>query len=88
MQSYEDRITLISGNAHPELARAVAAELDIPLADVQVGRFPDQEIDIKVNDDLRGRDVFVLQPTCPPVNENWVELLLLLDTLRRSSVRA
>ena len=84
MTSYEDRITLISGNAHPELGRAIAAELDIPLADVDIGRFPDREIDIKVNDDLRGRDVFVLQPTCPPVNENWVELLLLLDTLRRS----
>ena len=57
----------------------------MPLADAHVGRFPDGEIDIKVNEDLRGRDVFVLQPTAPPVNENWIELLLLLDTLRRSS---
>jgi len=82
---FSDQITLISGNAHPELARSIATELDIPLADAQVGRFPDGEIDIKVNDDLRGRDVFVLQPTCPPVNDNWIELLLLMDTLRRSS---
>jgi ribose-phosphate pyrophosphokinase len=50
-----------------------------------VGRFPDGEIDIKINDDVRGADCFVIQPTCPPVNENWAELLLLLDCLRRAS---
>jgi ribose-phosphate pyrophosphokinase len=83
--NHAEEITLISGNAHPELAQAISSYLEIPLADAQVDRFPDGEIDIKVNEDLRGRDVFVLQPTCPPVNENWVELLLLLDTLRRSS---
>jgi len=82
---YYGNITLVAGNAHPVLARAVANELQLPLANAHVGRFPDGEIDIKVNDDLRGRDVFVLQPTCHPVNENWVELLLLLDTLRRAS---
>ncbi len=85
MASNQGDLTLISGNAHPELARNIATNLDLPLADAHVGRFPDGEIDIKINEDIRGRDVFVLQPTCPPVNENWVELLLLLDTLRRSS---
>lgn len=83
--SFFGDITLISGTAHPELAAAIAAELDLPLADAHVGRFPDKEIDIKVGEDIRGRDVFVLQPTCPPVNDNWAELLLLLDTLRRAS---
>lgn len=78
-------LTLISGTAHPALSASIAKELGRPLADAHVGRFPDGEIDIKVNEDIRGRDVFVLQPTGPPVNENWVELLLLLDTLRRSS---
>lgn len=78
-------LTLIAGNAHPVLAEQIASELDLPLADAHVDRFPDGEIDIKINEDIRGRDVFVLQPTCPPVNENWAELLLLLDTLRRSS---
>jgi len=79
------RIVLISGTAHPELSQAISNELDLPLANTHVGRFPDGEIDIKVYDDIRGSDVFVIQPTCPPVNENWVELLLLLDCLRRAS---
>ena len=78
-------ITLISGTAHRGLSEAIAKELDLPLANAHVGRFPDGEVDIKVNQDLRGKDVFVLQPTCPPVAESWTELLLLLDTLRRSS---
>ncbi|MEZ6017810.1 MAG: ribose-phosphate pyrophosphokinase [Planctomycetota bacterium] len=85
MPGFNGDITLVAGNAHPALARSIAEKLELPLADAHVGRFPDGEIDIKVNDDLRGRDVFVLQPTCRPVNENWVELLLLLDTLRRAS---
>lgn len=78
-------ITLISGTSHRGLSDAIALELDLPLAEAHVGRFPDGEVDIKVNQDLRGKDVFVLQPTCPPVAESWTELLLLLDTLRRSS---
>lgn len=85
MQNNHEGMALISGTAHPKLSDAISAELDIPLIEAHVGRFPDGEVDIKVNEDLRGRDLFVLQPTCPPVNENWVELLLLLDTLRRSS---
>jgi ribose-phosphate pyrophosphokinase len=82
---YSEKITLIAGNAHPRLAADISRTLAIPLAAAHIARFPDGEIDIKVNDDLRGSDCFVLQPTCPPVNENWVELLLLLDTLRRAS---
>jgi len=85
VSALRDEITLIAGTAHRELAVAISRELDLPLANAHVGRFPDGEIDIKVNEDIRGRDVFVLQPTNPPVNENWVELLLLLDTLRRAS---
>ena len=83
--SYSDTLRLIAGTAHPELAAAISEEMDIPLCDADVGRFPDGEIDIKINDDLRGADCFVLQPLCPPVNENWVELLLLLDCLHRAS---
>ncbi len=80
-----ERLILISGTAHPELSKAISKTLDLPLANTHLGRFPDGEIDIKVHDDIRGGDVFVIQPTCPPVNENWCELLLLLDTLRRAS---
>ncbi len=85
MRGYNERVTLIAGNAHPALAQAISRALSIPLASAHIARFPDGEIDIKVNDDLRGSDCFVIQPTCPPVNENWAELLLLLDTLRRAS---
>lgn len=81
----EGRLKLIAGNAHPELAKAISEHMGVPLCDASVGRFPDGEIDIKIHDDVRGKDCFVLQPTCPPVNENWVELLLLIDCLRRAS---
>ena len=79
------RLMVLAGNANPALCEAIANQMDLPLCDAFVGRFPDGEIDIKINDDVRGLDCFVLQPTCPPVNENWIELLLLLDTLRRAS---
>ena len=85
MAAFNGDITLIAGNSHPELANAISKELGIDLADADVRRFPDGECDIKVNQDLRGRDCFVIQSTCPPVNENWAELLLIMDTLRRSS---
>jgi ribose-phosphate pyrophosphokinase len=83
--TYNRNILLISGSAHRELSQKIANEMGLPLCDAHVGRFPDGEIDIKINDDVRGSDCFVLQPLCPPVNENWVELLLLLDCLRRAS---
>ena len=79
------KIQLIAGNAHRALCEAIAREVGVPLADGHVGRFPDGEIDIKLEDDVRGTDCFVLQPTCPPVNENWIELLLLIDCLKRAS---
>ncbi len=83
--SYSDTIHLIAGTAHTKLAEGISQDLDLPLCNAHVGRFPDGEIDIKIDDDIRGGDCFVLQPLCPPVNENWVELLLLLDCLRRAS---
>ena len=85
MAAFNGDIKLIAGNSHPELAAAISKELGIELADAHVSHFPDGECDIKVNEDLRGTDCFVIQSTCPPVNENWAELLLVMDTLRRSS---
>ncbi len=80
-----DRLTVVAGNSHPALAAAVAQLLEIPQCQAHVGRFPDGEIDVKVYDDLRGADVFILQSTCPHVNDHIMELLLLLDTCRRAS---
>lgn len=82
-----DAPVLFTGNAHPEFARGVAETLRQPLADVLVSRFSEGEIRVKINQNVRGRDVFVIQSTCPPVNENLMELLILLDALRRASAR-
>jgi len=84
--SYRDsRLKILSGSAHPNLANEIASYLDVPMSSTSVGRFPDGEIDIKLHEDIRGSDVFVVQPTGPPVNENIIELLLMVDTLRRAS---
>jgi ribose-phosphate pyrophosphokinase len=77
-------LMIFSGSANPPLAAAVARELGTGLADITVSTFRDGETQIVVHDDVCGRDVFVIQPTSPPVNHNLVELLLLLDAFRRS----
>ncbi|MEK7804758.1 MAG: ribose-phosphate pyrophosphokinase-like domain-containing protein, partial [Planctomycetota bacterium] len=78
-------LKIFTGNANPNLAKKICEHLSIKLGDAYVGRFPDGEIDIKVNEDVRGSDVFLVQPTCAPVNENLVELLIFIDCLRRAS---
>ena len=80
-----DKLLVFSGNANAALAKRVCARLELPLGDAAVKRFPDGEIDVKINDDVRNGDVFVVQPTCPPVNDSLMELLLLVDTFRRAS---
>jgi len=80
-----NNIQIFAGNANPTLARKVCKYLSIPLGNVLVGRFPDGEIDVKVNEDVRGSDIFIIQPTCPPVNENLAELLILIDCFKRAS---
>ncbi len=81
-----DDLVLISGNANRELSRRIAENLQLPLLDVEVDRFSDGEIRIKINENIRGTDVFVIQPTFPP-GDNMLELLLLLDAVRRASCR-
>jgi ribose-phosphate pyrophosphokinase len=76
---------VFAGNAHPGLAEAICRELGVPLGRAHIARFPDGEIDCKVEVDVRGTDVFIIQPTCPPVNENLMELLVMIDCLRRAS---
>ena len=76
---------LFSGRAHPALARRVCDYLGLPLGRVIAGNFPDGEISCKIDEDVRGRDVFLIQPTCPPVNENLMELLIMIDSFKRAS---
>ncbi len=78
-------LMVFTGNAHPELARRTVAHLGIPLGDASVGQFSDGEICIEINENVRGRDVFVIQPTCAPTNDNIMEMLLIVDALHRAS---
>ncbi|WP_105316477.1 ribose-phosphate diphosphokinase [Thermus tenuipuniceus] len=78
-------IKLFTGNAHPDLARRVAEALGIPLGKALVDRFPDGEVQVRLLESVRGNDVYLIQPTSPPVNDHLMELLLLADAARRSS---
>ena len=78
-------LKLLCGSANPELAELIAREIGVPVTDARLRRFADGEIDIKIQDSMRGHDVFVVQPTCRPVNESLMELFILLDALRRAS---
>jgi len=80
-----DKIAIFSGNANPELAKDICKDLKIKLQDAFVGRFSEGEIRVKINDNVRGKDVFIVQPTCPPSNDNLMELLIMIDALRRAS---
>jgi ribose-phosphate pyrophosphokinase len=80
-------LKLFSGNANPGLAEEIAQYLRLPLGDAEVSRFSDGEVFVQVNENVRGTDVFVIQPTCPPVNDNLMELLVMIDALKRASAR-
>ena len=79
------KLMVFTGNANPELARLVVERLDIPLGEATVGKFSDGEITIEIDENVRGKDVFIIQPTCAPTNDNLMEMLLLADGLRRAS---
>lgn len=78
-------IKIISGNSNRELSREVADNLAMSLCDATITNFSDGEIMIQINENVRGTDAFVIQPTCPPVNDNIMELLLIIDALKRAS---
>lgn len=80
-------IKVFSGNAHPALAREICEHLNVPLGQAYVGRFPDGEVRLQILENVRGADVFVIQPTCRPVNDNLMELLILMDAFRRASAQ-
>lgn len=79
------KLMVFTGSANPELAQQVVDRLDLPMGDASVGKFSDGEITIEVNENVRGRDVFIIQPTCAPTNDNLMEVLLLADCIRRAS---
>ncbi len=83
----KDRMRIFTGNANPLLAENIARCLGIPLGQILVSRFSDGEIRVQVGENARGLDVFIVQPTCAPVNENLMELLIMLDAFRRASAR-
>ncbi len=78
-------LKIFSGSAHRELARRIAHCVGVPLGDATVDSFPDGETYVKINENVRGRDVYIVQPTCPPTNQNLMELLIMVDAARRAS---
>ncbi len=85
MRGADGPLMLLCGTANPELGRKIAEDVGVPLAPMEITRFADGEYDVKIGESVRGHDVFVIQPTCPPVNENYMELFVTLDALRRAS---
>ena len=79
------KMMVFSGNANPELAHKVASRLYLSLGKADVGKFSDGEIAVELNENVRGKDVFVLQSTCAPTNDNLMELIVMIDALRRAS---
>lgn len=80
-------LKVFTGNSHRALAEEICSHLDVPLGEAHVGRFPDGEVRVQILENVRGADVFVIQPTCRPVNDSLMELLIMLDALRRASAQ-
>ncbi|MBN2561254.1 MAG: ribose-phosphate pyrophosphokinase [Phycisphaerae bacterium] len=87
VQDPTDELKVFSGRSNPALTRAICDYLEVRPGRAQAETFPDGELFVKLHDDVRGRDAFVVQPTCRPVNDNLIELLVFLDSLRRASAR-
>src|SRR3989442_1649759 len=85
MHRSNSELKIFSGSAHLALAQQIADFVGVPLGDATVSSFPDGETFVKINENVRGRDVFIVQPTCPPSNQNLMELLILVDAARRAS---
>ncbi|HCJ67221.1 MAG TPA: phosphoribosylpyrophosphate synthetase [Elusimicrobia bacterium] len=87
LQRRSDDLKIFTGNAHPKLAEEICETMQVPLGKAYVGRFADGEVEIKIEENVRGKDCFLIQPTCPPVNENLMELLIMIDAMLRASAR-
>jgi len=79
---------IFSGTSNPEFSKAVAKYLSIPLSEAKINRFSDGEINVQISESVRGRDVFIIQSTCAPANANLMELLIMVDALKRSSANS
>jgi len=82
-----DHLQIFAGNSNPVLAKKICSYLDLPLGGAKVSTFSDGEIQIEIDENVRSKDVFIIQSTCAPVNDNLVELLLMIDALKRASAR-
>jgi ribose-phosphate pyrophosphokinase len=80
-------LKIFSGNAHPQLAGEITAHLNIPLSKAELRKFSDGEIFVELKENVRGADVYIIQPTCTPVNDHLMELVIMVDALRRASAR-
>ena len=78
-------LMLFSGNANPKLSGDIARYLGVNLGSIALGEFPDGEISCKLEEDVRGRDIYLIQPTCPSVNDNLMQLLVMIDSCKRAS---
>ncbi len=78
-------LKIFSGRAHKSLSRKICDFLDMPMGAIALADFPDGEIQCKIDEDIRGRDIYLIQPTCPPVNDNLMELLIMIDSFVRAS---
>jgi ribose-phosphate pyrophosphokinase len=81
----EQGLKVFTGNANQELAREICAFMNIPLGKATVKRFPDGETFVRIDENIRGQDVFIIQPTCPPANDHIMELAIMIDAARRAS---
>lgn len=80
-----DQLKIISGNSNPELAQKIASDISVNLSPAMLKRFADGEIQVEIHDNVRGADVYIIQSTCPPSNENYMELFIMIDALKRAS---
>lgn len=85
---FDRGIRLFSGNANPALGKKIADNLGVPLGRAKVGRFSDGEVSVEIRDNVRGQDIFLIQPTCRPTADNFMELLVMVDALKRASAKS
>ncbi len=85
MFAVQPELKVFSGSANRELAQQICAVIGVPLGQATISSFPDGETYIKIDENIRGRDVFIVQPTCPPTNQHLMELLIMVDAARRAS---